>query len=192
MLHWINSPFVVRKKFFKSSGRIHMFFCQMVRIYKYNLDKYIIKQCYFTFKMATYNLLDDGLFVWLIDRLNGWLVGWPVDWLIDWLFDCLIDWLIDWLIEWLIDRLIDWLIIKLVSWADEPTCSQVNIICFSAGCLSSRRTSVTPGFFSMKWFLPQWSVLEIFHLWCEAFEFLQFARVFCPPFAFTSWMAKEI
>ena len=28
------------------------------------------------------------------------------------------------------------------------TCSHVKMMCFSAGCLSSRRTSVTPGFFS--------------------------------------------
>jgi len=31
MLHCIKSPFVVRKKFFKSSGRMHMFFCQTKR-----------------------------------------------------------------------------------------------------------------------------------------------------------------
>ena len=32
MLHWINSPFVVRKKLFKSSGKIHMFFYEIYSV----------------------------------------------------------------------------------------------------------------------------------------------------------------
>ena len=32
MIHWINSPFVVRRKLFKSSDKIHMFFYQIYSV----------------------------------------------------------------------------------------------------------------------------------------------------------------